>query len=145
MLADLPRYLSVLLLLRASCETSAAVLVTAAFVHWLGDGWRAFLAAAGVMIVLHYVLTGVRPAARPVGPHTERSADAPPASCYPLTRALGPLPRLLVAVGNALPPAGPACRRQRASDGRRPGGGPSCAAWSTSSSAGTASSRASAR
>ena len=47
--ADLPRYLSVLLLLRAICEIFAAVLVTAAFVRWLGDDWRAVLAALAVV------------------------------------------------------------------------------------------------
>ena len=31
--ADLPRYLNILLLLRVACETSATVLVVAAFVH----------------------------------------------------------------------------------------------------------------
>jgi CBS domain containing-hemolysin-like protein len=103
--ADLPRYMSVLLLLRASLECFVAVLVTAAFVHWLGDDWRAVLAAAGVVIVMHYVLTGVRPQLGRVGsPRTERTAARAARFLYPLTRALGPLPGLLVAMGNALPP-----------------------------------------
>jgi Hemolysins and related proteins containing CBS domains len=46
--ADLPRYMSVLLLIRALCEIFAAVLVTAAFVSWLGDDWRAVLSALAV-------------------------------------------------------------------------------------------------
>jgi CBS domain containing-hemolysin-like protein len=102
--ADLPRYLSVLLLLRAICEILAAVLVTAAFVHWLGDDWRAVLAALATVIGLRYVLTGVRPQTGRVGPRTERTAERAAAFLFPLTRALGPLPRLLVACGNALPP-----------------------------------------
>jgi CBS domain containing-hemolysin-like protein len=102
--ADLPRYMSVLLLLRAICEIFAAVLVTAAFVHWLGDDWRAVLAALGTMIGLRYLLTGVRPQTARVGPRTERTAQRAAAFLFPLTRALGPLPRLLVACGNALPP-----------------------------------------
>jgi magnesium and cobalt exporter, CNNM family len=102
--ADLPRYLSVLLLLRAICEILAAVLVTAAFVHWLGDDWRAVLAALATVIGLRYVLTGVRPQTGRVGPRTERTAERTAAFLFPLTRALGPLPRLLVACGNALPP-----------------------------------------
>ena len=101
---DLPRYMSVLLLLRAILECLAAVLVTAAFVHWLSDDWRAVLAAAGVVILMHYVLTGVRPQTGRVGPRTERTAERAAAFLFPLTRALGPLPRLLVACGNALPP-----------------------------------------
>ena len=102
--ADLPRYLSVLLLLRAICEILAAVLVTAAFVRWLGDDWRAVLAALAVVIGLRYVLTGVRPQTGRVGPRTERTAERAAAFLFPLTRALGPLPRLLVACGNAMPP-----------------------------------------
>ncbi len=102
--ADLPRYMSVLLLLRALCEVLAAVLVTAAFVRWLGDDWRAVLAALAVVIGLRYALTGVRPQVVRVGPHTERTAQRAAAFLFPLTRALGPLPRLLVACGNTLPP-----------------------------------------
>jgi len=102
--ADLPRYLSVLLLLRAVCEILAAVLVTAAFVRWLGDDWRAVLAALAVVIGLRYALTGVRPQTGRVGPRTERTAERAAAFLFPLTRALGPLPRLFVAVGNAMPP-----------------------------------------
>jgi CBS domain containing-hemolysin-like protein len=102
--ADLPRYMSVLLLLRAICEVFAAVLVTAAFVSWLGDDWRAVLAALGTAIGLRYTLTGVRPQTSRVGPRTERTAQRAARFLFPLTRALGPLPRLLVACGNALPP-----------------------------------------
>jgi magnesium and cobalt exporter, CNNM family len=102
--ADLPRYMSVLLLLRAVCEIFAAVLVTAAFVHWVGDDWRAVLAALGTMIGLRYALTGVRPQTARVGPRSERTAERAARFLFPLTRALGPLPRLLVACGNALPP-----------------------------------------
>jgi CBS domain containing-hemolysin-like protein len=102
--ADLPRYMSVLLLVRALCEIFAAVLVTVAFVSWLGDDWRAVLSALAVMTGLRYLLTGVRPQTGRVGPRTERTARRAAAFLFPLTRALGPLPRLLVACGNALPP-----------------------------------------
>ena len=102
--ADLPGYMSVLLLLRVFCEVFAAVLVTAAFVSWLGNDWRAVLAALAVVIGLRYLLTGVRPQTARVGPRTERTAQRAAALLFPLTRALGPLPRLLVACGNALPP-----------------------------------------
>ena len=73
--ADLPRYMSVLLLLRAICEVFAAVLVTAAFVRWLGDDWRAVLAALATALGLRYVLTGVRPQTGRAGPRTERTAE----------------------------------------------------------------------
>jgi CBS domain containing-hemolysin-like protein len=115
--ADLPRYMSVLLLIRAILECLAAVVVTAAFVHWLSDDWRAVLAAAGVVILMHYALTGVRPQLGRVGPRTERTAGRAAKFLYPLTRALGPLPRLLVAVGNTLPPR----RRPMPADGSQSG------------------------
>ena len=111
-MADLPRYLSVLLLLRAICEVFAAVLVTAAFVLWFGADWRAIFSALAVAIGLRYALTGVRPQASATGPRVERTAERAAAFLYPLTRALGPLPRLLVAVGNVMPPG----RRKAPSD-----------------------------
>jgi len=111
--ADLPRYMSVLLLLKGICELAAAVLVTAAFVSWLGDDWRAVLSALAVVLGLRYLLTGVRPQTSRIGPRTERTAQRAAGFLFPLTRALGPLPRLLVACGNALPPA----RRTRPADG----------------------------
>jgi CBS domain containing-hemolysin-like protein len=81
------------------------VLVTAAFVRWLGDDWRAVLAALAVVLGLRYLLTGVRPQTGRIGPRTERTARRAAGFLFPLTRALGPLPRLLVACGHALPPA----------------------------------------
>jgi CBS domain containing-hemolysin-like protein len=102
--ADLPRYLSVLLLLRSIAEIGVALLVTAAFAAWLGDDWRAVLAALGVVLVLRYALTGVRPQTARVGPRTERTALRAAKFLLPLTRALGPLPAALVAVGRTLPP-----------------------------------------
>jgi len=117
---DLPRYMSVLLLLRAVGECLTAVLVTAAFVHWLTDDWRAVLAAAGVVIVMHYALTGVRPQLGRGGPRTERTAERAAKILYPLTRALGPVPRLLVAVGNLMPPR----RRARPAEDEQDTDGP---------------------
>ena len=111
--AGLPRYLSVLLLLKGIAEIAVAVLVTAAFVSWLGDDWRAVLSALAVVVGLRYLLTGVRPQTGRIGPRTERTAQRAAGFLFPLTRALGPLPRLLVACGNALPPA----RRTRPQDG----------------------------
>jgi CBS domain containing-hemolysin-like protein len=99
--ADLPRYLNILLLLRVTCETSATVLVVAAFVHWFGAGWKGFLIALAVMIGVGYLIVGISPA--PLGRRgAERVALAAATVLYPLGVILGPVPRLLVAAGSVL-------------------------------------------
>src|SRR5580658_1398197 len=99
-LADVTRYLSVLLLARIAAELGAVVLVTAVLVHWLGTGWRAFVIAAGVMTVVIYVVSGTVP--RSLGRRNAvRMASTAAAIVAPVTRLLGPLPRLLLAPGGA--------------------------------------------
>ena len=99
--ADLPRYLSILLLLRVICETSATVLVVAAFVHWFGATWKGFLIALAVMVVVGYAVMGISPV--PLGRRgAERVALGAATVLYPLGVLLGPIPRLLVAAGSVL-------------------------------------------
>jgi CBS domain containing-hemolysin-like protein len=101
-LAEGPRYLSMLLLLRITAEVAATVLLTVALVHWLGSGWRAFLIAAAVMIVLGYLVIGVVP--RAIGRrYTEPVALAAAAVLEPLSRLLGPLSWLAMKVANVIP------------------------------------------
>jgi CBS domain containing-hemolysin-like protein len=100
-LAEGPRYLSMLLLGRVTAETAATVLLTVALVHWLGSDWRAFLIAAAVMIVAGFVLVGVIP--RALGRrHTERVALATAAVLHPLSRLLGPLSWLSMRAANVM-------------------------------------------
>ena len=102
-LADAPRYLSVVLLVRAAAEISAAVLVTAVFVSWLGVTWKAFLITAVVMTAASYLLAGLIP--RSIGRrYSVKMASAAATVLTPLIRLLGPLPRLLAAAGAALTP-----------------------------------------
>jgi CBS domain containing-hemolysin-like protein len=102
-LADAPAYLSVLLLVQICCETAATVLVTAALLHWLGPGWRTFLLAVVVMAAVLYLVAGIAP--RTLGrQHEGRLAVAAAGVLYPVVRLLGPLPRVLLAVGGALTP-----------------------------------------
>ena len=102
-LADLPRYLNVLLLLRVVCETSATVLVAAAFVHWFGAGWKAFLLTLAVMVVVGYLVVGLSPI--PLGrPGAERVALRAASMLYPLAVVLGPVPGFMLAIGNVLTP-----------------------------------------
>src|SRR4029453_1036915 len=55
------RHVALLLLLRITCETLAAVLVTVLLFYAWGSRWKTVLTAAGVMIVVSYVLVGVGP------------------------------------------------------------------------------------
>lgn len=101
--ADPPRYLNLLLLLRLSCELVATVIATLLFIDLLGDRGSAYAAAAAVMIVVSYVIVGVSP--RTLGrQHAEPIALASAPIVYGLTRIFGPLPKLLILLGNALTP-----------------------------------------
>jgi CBS domain containing-hemolysin-like protein len=104
-LAEVPRYLTVLLLARAAAEISATVLMTVVLLHWIGNGWRAFAITAAVMTVLIYVLAGIVP--RSLGSQRAvRVASAAASVMHPIVRLLGPLPRLLLAAGGVLSPGG---------------------------------------
>ena len=100
-LADVPRYLSVVLLIRVAAEICAAVLVTAVLVTWLGISWKAFLITAVAMTVASYLLAGVIP--RSIGRRAPvKVASAAATVLRPVIRLLGPLPRLLAAASTAL-------------------------------------------
>ena len=114
-LTEVPRYLSVVLLARVAAEISSAVLVTAVLVQWWGVGWRAFLVTAVVMTVASYLLAGIVP--RSIGrQYPVRVASAAATILRPLIRLLGPLPRLLAAVGTALTPRQAAARESGAEE-----------------------------
>jgi len=102
-LTDVPRYLSVILLVRVAAEIVAAVLVTAVLVTWLGVTWKAFLITAVAMTVASYLLAGLVP--RSIARHYPvKVASAAASVLRPVIRLLGPLPRLLAAAGAALTP-----------------------------------------
>jgi CBS domain containing-hemolysin-like protein len=101
--ADTPRHVTLLLLLRLGCELLSTTLVTVLAVDLIGLNWRAVLLSALVMTVVSFVLVGV-------GPRTLGRQHA-----YPLVRGtarlllllaglLGPLVRLLILLGNAITP-----------------------------------------
>ncbi|HEX6469939.1 MAG TPA: hemolysin family protein [Streptosporangiaceae bacterium] len=101
--ADPARYLNLVLFLRVSCELAATVIVADLCIAWLGETWPAYVTAAASMIVVSYVVVGVAP--RTLGrQHVERVALATAGLVYALARVLGPLPQLLILVGNALTP-----------------------------------------
>jgi CBS domain containing-hemolysin-like protein len=102
-LDDPARYLNLLTLLRVAAELLATVLVTVAALDIFDEVWRATLVAAASMILISYIAIGVSP--RTLGrQHPGPVALAAARVVYPLARVLGPLPRLLILVGNALTP-----------------------------------------
>ncbi|MCI0383611.1 hemolysin family protein [Streptomyces sp. CNQ085] len=101
--ADPTRYLNLALLLRVTAEMSAGVLVTYGFLHTFEVTWQALSAAGGVMVLVSYVAVGVSP--RTIGrQHPLNTATAAAYVLLPLARVLGPLPQLLILLGNALTP-----------------------------------------
>ncbi|CAA9375855.1 MAG: Magnesium and cobalt efflux protein CorC [uncultured Nocardioides sp.] len=104
LLDDPARYLNTALLLRLLCEIAAIVLV-ALWVHdgYDGDFWPAYLTAVGAMLVISFVVIGVAP--RTLGrQHDNRVALVAAGPLALITKVLGPLPRLLILVGNAITP-----------------------------------------
>jgi CBS domain containing-hemolysin-like protein len=100
-LAEVPKYIAVLLLSQVAAELGATVLVTAVLRSWIGPGWEAFGIAAVVMTIVIYLVAGIVP--RTLGrDHAARVAGAAAAVMQPVVRFLGPLPALLLAVGRAV-------------------------------------------
>ncbi|NUT43449.1 MAG: HlyC/CorC family transporter [Thermoactinospora sp.] len=100
---DPPRYLNLLLLLRLSCELVATVIAASLFIDLMGDQGWAYVTAAAVMVVVSYVIVGVSP--RTLGrQHAEPIALASAPVVYVLTKIFGPLPTLLILLGNAVTP-----------------------------------------
>ena len=101
---DPPRYLNTALLLRLLCEVAAIVLVTL-LVHdfYGGATWLAVLTSVAAMLVVSFVVLGVAP--RTLGrQHAEAVALAAAGPIAVVTSILGPLPRLLILLGNAITP-----------------------------------------
>jgi len=102
-LAEVPRYLSVLSLVRVAAEAAATVLLAAVLLHAVGPGWRAFAIAAVIIVVAVYVATVIVPRSAE-RQHPARVALAAAAILHPVVRLLGPLPRFLGAIGRRLGP-----------------------------------------
>ena len=100
---DPPRYLNTALFVRTVCEILVIVLVALVVFGIYDQTWERVLITAGPMIVISYVLWGVAP--RTVGQqHHDRVACGVAGPLVLLTTVLGPLPRLLILIGNALTP-----------------------------------------
>ena len=84
-------------------EIAAVVLVAVVCLDTFTTDWQAVLVATGSMLVVSFVVIGVAP--RTLGrQHAEGVALALAGPLLTITRVLGPLPRLLIVIGNALTP-----------------------------------------
>ncbi|MFD7612934.1 hemolysin family protein [Streptomyces sp. NPDC059828] len=101
--SDPTRYLNVALLVRVACEMAAGALVTYACLQEFAATWEALAVAIGVMVLVSYVAVGVSP--RTIGrQHPLNTATAAAYVLLPLARIMGPIPQLLILIGNALTP-----------------------------------------
>ncbi len=102
-LADPAPYLNTVLLLRILAETASIVLVAAVIADHVEGLWSNVLIAIAIMTVVSFVVIGVGP--RTIGKqHAERIAVASALGVILLTALLGPIPKLLILIGNALTP-----------------------------------------
>jgi CBS domain containing-hemolysin-like protein len=102
LMADRPRYINLVVLLRITCETVATVLLVAYLAEHLGLGWGLVVAAA-IMVVVTFVAMGVGP--RTLGRQNAYSIALVAAlPLQAISVLLTPISRLLVLIGNALTP-----------------------------------------
>ncbi|MGH3356792.1 MAG: hemolysin family protein [Nocardioidaceae bacterium] len=100
---DPPPYLNTALLLRLAAEIAAIVLVTIVVLEAFAERWIELLVSIVSMLLVSYVVIGVAP--RTLGrQHSERVALVSAAPLKFLSTVLGPLPRALIVLGNALTP-----------------------------------------
>jgi CBS domain containing-hemolysin-like protein len=104
LLDDPARYLNTALLLRLLSEIAAIVLVTLQTEQWYdGRRWPTILTTVVSMLIISFVVIGVAP--RTLGrQHADRVAPAFASVLTFVTRVLGPIPQLLILVGNAITP-----------------------------------------
>jgi CBS domain containing-hemolysin-like protein len=100
--ADRPRYINLIVLLRITCEAAATVLLVAFLWDDLGLKWGLVVAAAA-MVVASFVVIGVGP--RTLGrQHAYTIALASALPLQAISVLLTPISRLLVVIGNAITP-----------------------------------------
>jgi CBS domain containing-hemolysin-like protein len=102
-LSEPARYTNVMLLVRKACELTATVLVADSVISDGRAHAQQVALTIGVMVILSYVFVGVGP--RTLGKqHAMKWANSAALVADLLAKTLGPLTRLLIAIGNALTP-----------------------------------------
>ena len=103
LLEDPARYLNTALFLRVTFELTAVVLVAFVVYGTIGPTWLEILVSAASVILISYIVVGVAP--RTLGrQHADAVASASAGPLIAVTSVLGPLPALLILIGNALTP-----------------------------------------
>ncbi len=101
--AEPARYLSTATLVGVVAATTATVVLVELLRFGFGSVWPALLVAAGAMSVIQYTLVGVGP--RTLGvQHAEAVALAGAGPLLVLESVLGPIPGVLIQLGNAITP-----------------------------------------
>lgn len=101
--ADSAAYLSVTAFLRIVAESTTAVLITLGTIDLVDGFWKRLLIAIGVMALVSFVVVGVSP--RTLGrQHSDSFALLASPLIVGLRTFLGPVARVLIALGNAVTP-----------------------------------------
>jgi CBS domain containing-hemolysin-like protein len=102
-LSEPARYLNVILFVRKAAELSATVIVAEALIDQFNSLALAMSVAVGVMLVLSFVVVGVGP--RTLGKQHAGGWIVPASiTAVILSKILGPITTLLIAIGNAITP-----------------------------------------
>ncbi|MEJ8279346.1 hemolysin family protein [Pseudonocardia spirodelae] len=106
--ADRPRHVNLLMLLRVTCETVAVILLALALAPLFSATWIGLVLTGVIMVLASYVLIGVGP--RTLGrQHPYRIGLLLAAPIRAIGTVLSPLATLLILLGNAITP-GPGFR-----------------------------------
>ncbi|MET0901175.1 MAG: hemolysin family protein [Mycobacterium sp.] len=101
-MAERPKYINLIVLLRIACEVTATALLVAFLEDFWGLDWGLF-AAAAIMVVVSFVAIGVGP--RTMGrQHAYSIALGAAVPLQAISILLTPISRLLILLGNALTP-----------------------------------------
>lgn len=103
MVADRAPYLNTLLFVRLLLEITATVLVTIVYVEHFAEVWQRILFPVLTMVAISFIVLGVAP--RTLGrQHVDKVALAASGPLSALATVLGPIPQLMIVIGNVLTP-----------------------------------------
>ena len=103
MVADRAPYLNTLLFVRLLLEITATVLVTLVYVEHFAQAWQRILFPVATMVAVSFIVLGVAP--RTLGrQNIDKVALFSAGPLNALATVLGPIPQLMIVIGNVLTP-----------------------------------------